>query len=268
MSFKERYGPWALIAGASDGTGKAFARQVAAEGLNCILIARREGPLTELAETIRSESGVECITASIDLTGEDASDRMIEATGGREVGLFIMNAGSDQSGASFFLERKLDHWIDLARRNVMNVTRFCYHHAGLMQARKRGGIILVGSGSGYGGMKGFAIYGATKAFQLTLAEALWTELRDDGVDVLSLMMGKTDTPTHLNLLKERGLPRAPDTASSEDVAALGLARLPHGPVQNWGLEDDEAAFALTSAATRRKRILMIDEATKDYTGKK
>ncbi len=71
MSFKDRYGPWAVIAGTSEGTGRAFARRVAAEGINCILIARREGPLDELARQIRSEKGVECIAAAIDLARHD-----------------------------------------------------------------------------------------------------------------------------------------------------------------------------------------------------
>jgi short-subunit dehydrogenase len=61
MGFAERYGPWAVVAGASEGTGREFARQIAAHGVNLVLIARREGPLAELAEQIRAESGVECV---------------------------------------------------------------------------------------------------------------------------------------------------------------------------------------------------------------
>lgn len=76
MDFAERYGPWAVIAGASDGTGRAFARRIAAHGVNCILLARRQPLLAQLAAEIRAESGVECLTASIDLAAPDASERI------------------------------------------------------------------------------------------------------------------------------------------------------------------------------------------------
>src|ERR1700712_4531135 len=99
MSFRERYGPWALIAGASEGTGASFARQLAAEGISCVLVARREGPLAALAEELRSRFGVECVTASVDLSAPDAVEQMVEAAGDREIGLFISNAGADTNGS-------------------------------------------------------------------------------------------------------------------------------------------------------------------------
>jgi uncharacterized protein len=93
VNFAERYGPWVLIAGASEGTGRAFARKAASQGLNCILVARREAPLAALAEEIRAESQVECMTCAVDLAAIDASDRIATAVGGRDVGLYISNAG-------------------------------------------------------------------------------------------------------------------------------------------------------------------------------
>src|SRR6516225_9119260 len=85
MSLVERYGPWAVIAGASEGTGRAFARQLAEAGLNCVLIARREAPLQALAEELRAAHGVEVVTASIDLSQADAFARIEAAVGAREV---------------------------------------------------------------------------------------------------------------------------------------------------------------------------------------
>src|SRR5882724_11243989 len=106
MSFAERYGPWAVIAGASEGTGSAFARKVAARGVNCILIARRAAPLAPLADVIRAESRVDCITATVDLAAPNAFDSIVAAVGQREIGLFISNAGADSNG-SHFLDRDL-----------------------------------------------------------------------------------------------------------------------------------------------------------------
>jgi short-subunit dehydrogenase len=73
-SFAERYGPWAVVAGASEGVGRELARLVAARGVPCVLLARREGPLRALAEEIRRESGVDCVAASVDLAAPDALD--------------------------------------------------------------------------------------------------------------------------------------------------------------------------------------------------
>jgi len=83
VEFAERYGPWAVIAGASEGTGRSFADQVAARGINCILIARRKGPLDELAEELRTRHRVDCVSASVDLFARDALRHVVDASGGR-----------------------------------------------------------------------------------------------------------------------------------------------------------------------------------------
>lgn len=254
--FAAQYGPWALIAGASEGTGASFTRQLAERGLNLILIARREGPLVELAEAIRAAHGVQCVTASVDLAATDAAERMARAAGDREVGLLIFNAGADPNG-SLFLDNDLANWDALAMRNVMAVMRAAHIFGRPMRARGRGGMILVGSGACYGGLPGIGVYAATKAFDLVLGEALWAELKPHGIDVLNLIMGKTDTPAHRELMDRLGMPFPDDCASADEVAALGLERLPHGPVLNWGLADDDPGYAGTSAAQRRGRIEAI-----------
>jgi len=266
MTFAERYGPWAVIAGASEGTGRAFARQVAAQGVDCILIARRAEPLAALADTIRSEGGGDCVPATVDLAAPVAFEEVVEVVGGREVGLFISNAGADPNG-SRFLDRDLATWMDLVRRNVVTMMQCCHHFAGPMRARGRGGLLLVNSGACYGGSKFMAAYSASKAFTLCFAESLWGELHERGVDVLTLVMHMTDTPALRALLAEKGLPLPEGMARPEDVAALGLARLPHGPVQNWGLEDDEPGYALLSASDRRKRVVEIGEVSSHVFGK-
>jgi len=266
MEFKDRYGPCALIAGASEGTGASFARQLAEKGLDLVLIARREGPLTSLAQEIQAQYGVDCVTASVDLSADDAAERMKEAAGNREIGLFIFNAGADTNG-SMFLDNQLANWDTLVMRNVMIVMRSCHIFGGPMRARKRGGMIIVGSGACYGGLPGISVYGATKAFDLVLGEALWAELKPHGVDVLNLIMGRTDTPAHRELMARLGIPFPDDCASADDVAALGLERLPHGPVQNWGLEDAEVGYAGSSAAERRSRIEAIAAMSASYAKK-
>lgn len=265
LSLNERYGPWAVIAGASEGVGREFARQLAAAGIPSVLVARRAAPLEALAREIRNDSGVECVTAAIDLAADDALQRLVDAVGEREVGLYIHNAGADPNGARF-LDRDIEHWLTLAKLNVLAAMRHCHHFAAPMRARRRGGIILVGSGACYSGGNFMAAYSACKAFELCLGEGLWAELRTHHVDVLYMVLGTTDTPALRALLASKGMPVPAGLASPEAVAAAGLARLPFGPVYNYGFDDDDAGFAPTSASARRARILAIDEASKYIFG--
>ncbi len=267
MNLSERYGPWAIIAGASEGTGRAFAQQIAAAGINCILIARREAPLQVLADELRAAHGVEIVTGSVDLSHPDAAARIIELACAREIGLYVSNAGADTNGAHF-LDKDIEAWLGLVNCNVMTSLRCCHHFGRLMRARGRGGILLVGSGACYGSAPNLAVYSGAKAFDLCFAEGLWAELQPSGVDVLYLALNKTDTPALRALLAEKGLPVPADLAAPADVARDGLARLPYGPVHNWGQADDEAKFGAASAAQRRARVEMIAQASKAVFGGK
>lgn len=253
---RERYGPWALIAGASEGTGAAFARRLAAEGINLILVARREEPLQDLAQSIAETYGISCVAGSVDLALSDAVDRMVALADGREIGLLILNAGADPYGSTF-LDAPLENWETLVMRNVMTTMRACHRFAEPMKARRRGGIMLVGSGACYGGLPGIAAYSASKAFDLVFGEALWAELKPYGVDVLNFVLGRTDTPAHRDLMERMGRPFPADCAQPDDVAAMGLARMADGPICNWGLADDEVGYAGASAEARRTRIQQI-----------
>lgn len=258
LDFSAKYGPWAVIAGASEGTGRAFARLLAAKGLSLVLIARRLEPLDELAAEIRSKNGIECVTASIDLSKHDAIDRIVEVTGNRDVGLFVSNAGSDPNGTRF-LDGDVQIWIDLMNRNVMTTMQSSHHFGRKLVKRGRGGLLLVNSYACYGGGSFIAVYSATKAAELCFAEGLWAELNDKGVDVLTLVMGMTDTPEFRKVLAKSNRTLPPGTAAAEDVAAFGLLNLANGPVQNWGLTEAEAGTTPLSAADRRNRILALEE---------
>lgn len=264
--FAESYGPWAIIAGASEGTGLAYAHLLAQQGLSLVLIARQQGPLDLLAEQLHAGFGVECITASIDLGQPDAATRVIEAAGDREIGLFVSNAGADPNGARF-LDKDVEAWRSLVTRNVLTTMLCCHHFAGGMRDRDRGGILLSNSYACYGGGCFMACYTGSKAFDLNFAESLWSELKPHGVHVLTLVMGMTDTPAFNALLRQKGLDLPPGTAAPEKVAAFGLANLGGGPVQNWGLPEEVApGGGIGSAAGRRDRILAIDAGSRDVFG--
>jgi short-subunit dehydrogenase len=266
-SFATRYGPWALIAGASEGTGAEFARQLAAKGLNLILIARREGPLDALAAEIGAAFPVKVIIATVDLTKKDAATRMAEIAAPFEVGLVITNAGADTNG-SLFLDTDIAAWEALVTMNVNTTMRLAHHFGQAMRERGRGGFILVGSGACYGGLNGMGVYCGSKGFVMNLAEGLWAEFRHYGVDVLNLILGRTDTPAHRRILEKSGQTvNTAGMASPVDVARVGLEQLPHGPIYNWGSPNDQPGFAPQSPDARRAKILAIEEASKAYAGK-
>jgi uncharacterized protein len=265
MNFAAKYGPWALITGASEGTGAAFALRLAEEGIHCVLIARRDRPLQEIAVQVRAK-GVDCVTASVDLTAPDATQRIVAAVADREIGLLITNAGADTNGAQF-LDNDVAKWEQLITLNITTTIRNCHHFGQGMRTRGSGGIILVGSGACYGGLNGLGVYSGVKAFDLCFGEALWAEMRHYGVDVLNLILGRTDTPAHRRLMAQTGQPIAKGMARSEDVARIGLEQLPHGPVYNWGQANEVAGYAPNSPDERRKRIVMIEEISAAYATK-
>jgi short-subunit dehydrogenase len=264
--FAAKYGPWALITGASEGTGAAFAHRLADAGIKLILVARREAPLAALADAITAKGG-ECVTASVDLSAADAAERIAAVAEGREVGLLITNAGADPNG-SMFLDNDVANWDKLVTMNVNTTMRLAHHFGQGMKQRGRGGMILVGSGACYGGLAGLPVYCASKAFVMCLAEGLWAEFRHFGVDVLNLILGRTDTPAHRKILEESGQPVPGDMASAEEVAEVGLRQLPHGPIWNWGQPNDVAGYAPNSPDERRARIVAIEAMSAAYAGAK
>ena len=201
--FSERYGRWALVVGASDGLGAAFARALAERGLDVVLVARRQALLDDVASEIRAETGVDARTVAVDLTTEDAVRAIAAATSGLDVGLVVYCAGADPNYEPF-LSQPIENALAMVERNCVAPMRICHHFAAPMQARGRGGIVLVSSGAGLVGGRNMVAYGATKAFDMVMAEALWAELHDSGVDVLGLVLGVTDTPALRRLLLARG----------------------------------------------------------------
>jgi short-subunit dehydrogenase len=128
-----------------------------------------------------------------------------------------------------------------------------------MRERGKGGMILVSSGACYGGLYGLATYCASKGFDLNFAEGLWAELGEEGIDVLTMVLGQTDTPSYRKILAESGQSLPENWADPEDVAATALRQLPHGPIYNWGQTNDVAGMAPNSPDERRAKIEYIKQ---------
>jgi short-subunit dehydrogenase len=221
------YGPWAVIAGGSEGVGSAFADSLAQAGINVVLIARKSDPLEETANKVRAH-GVQVRTLSLDLLLPDAVAQIRQVTDDLEIGLLIFNAGANSYGHEFVTSEldKVQGVIDL---NITRQLELAQHFGAKMKERGRGGIMLLGSLAGYLGSEQQSIYGAAKAFSRVFAEGLWLELKPFGVHVVELVLGVTRTPAMERAGLRFDIPGL-NVAEAEDVAREGLDHLADGPV--------------------------------------
>ena len=193
--FRERYGPWVLIAGASVGMGAEFATQLAARKLNLVLVARRVDEMQSLAAKLASTYGIQTQTIPLDLSRSDAAAVIAEQTRDVDLGLLIYNAGYSVVGP--FFDTALENHLRELDTNCRTPLALSYNIGQRMLGRKRGGIVLISSLSAMQGSALIANYVATKAYELLLAEGLWDELREHGIDVLASMPSSIATPTYL-----------------------------------------------------------------------
>lgn len=222
-AFLDRYGPWAVIAGGSDGIGSAFAESLAERGLNLALLARNEAKLAKKAAELRDRHGVDVRHASIDLTHPEVTTRVAEFTQDLEVGLFIYNAGSGRNMGPF-LESDVENWIHQVHLSCTGPVRLAHHFGGRLCARGRGGIIVMSSLGSLSGSAYVTTYAASKSFDTIFAEGLWQEFTPKGVDVVGCLAGATNTETFIE--DTGGMPEAMDP---RDVATETLDFLGRGP---------------------------------------
>lgn len=252
MTFAERYGPWAVVAGASEGLGAQFAKQLSERGLKVVLIARREQVLETLAGTLPTETR----RLPLDLASPEAAERIAEHTRDLDVGLVIYNAALSPIGP--FLEQPLADNLRAIDVNVKTPTALAHHFAPRLAKRGKGGLVLLSSLTAFQGSPFVSTYGATKSFNLALAEGLWAELRGTGVDVLAVCAGATATP---NLLKSVTKP-PPGMQQPEDVVRETLNSLGAGPLLIPGRFNRFASFLLRRLLPRRTTIQIMASQTR------
>jgi short-subunit dehydrogenase len=238
--FRERYGPWAVVAGASSGLGAEYARQLAEIGLSVVLVARRETELNKLADELAARHRIQTLALALDLVDEATPGRIAEACADLDVGLLVYNAARSLIGP--FLDASLEEHLDEIAVNVRGPLALTWTFGRRLRARGRGGLILMGSLSAMQGTALIANYTATKAYNQILAEGLWEELRAAGVDVLATVPAAIATPNFAaSGAQSQGAADA-TTLTPEAVAQAGLAALGHGPVVFPGFGVKVGAF--------------------------
>lgn len=222
-SLKEKYGTYALVTGATSGIGKAFSKQLAEKGLNLILVARREKLLKNLARELESKHKIKLLPIVLDLTSDNAIHTLDEATKDLNIGLVIPNAGMELHG--HFLNNSVAEQSKLAKLNMIIPMQIAHIFGTRMAIQKRGGILFIGSTFGFQSVPYFANYAATKAYILTLSQALKVEMKKNGVDVTVLAPGLTKTPM-TTTMSGMNFKKMPITEmSAEEVAKKGIESL-------------------------------------------
>jgi short-subunit dehydrogenase len=255
---KDKFGPWVLIIGGSEGIGRSMAVRLAKEGLNIALVARKRKVLDEAAATVRAAAKVDVRTLSQDMTAPDMMEHIKAFTRDVTIGLLIYNAGA-MDRFTTFLGDNIEGHLHTIRRNCEGPTRLCHHFGGLMREHRRGGIVLMSSVSGLAGSYGVPVYGGSKAFDMIFGEGLWSEFRDFGVSVLSAVVGSVATPANERMF----LGKMPEgAANADDIAKEVLDNIENGPT--LFLSNAKPMLSFLRNEDRRAAVSQLAEATKAF----
>ncbi len=192
MSLKTKYGSLALVAGASEGIGEAFSHYLASQGLNVILVARREEPLALLAQKLSTTYNIHAESLPLDLSSSTAPVDLVQKLEGRSIDLFVYNAAISYIG--HFEDHSIADHTRMAQLNMITPLNLVHAIGRDMLKQGKGAVIIMASMAGLQGTGHITTYAATKAFDRVLAESLWFEWKNRGVDVLGCIAGATTTP--------------------------------------------------------------------------
>ncbi|MCB9674421.1 MAG: SDR family NAD(P)-dependent oxidoreductase [Alphaproteobacteria bacterium] len=246
---------WAIVAGASEGLGEAFAEALARRGHPLVLIARRADRLEAVRERLSAQ--VEVRIEVRDLAEPGLAAFLQQLADELDIGIAVYNAAFAPIGG--FLERPLDDLLAAVDVNVRGPLIFARTLAPGMVARGRGGLVLLGSLAGFQGAPRIATYAATKAFDIVLGEGLWAELQPHGVDVLVSACGAVRTPGYARSAGGD----APGTLDASDVAERTLNALGRGPTLVPGFVNQLARVVMGRLLPRRAAVALMARNTRE-----
>jgi uncharacterized protein len=231
----EWQGKTALVTGASYGIGEAFAQRLAAEGAHLILTARSQERLDALAQSLRKQFSINIAIIAADLAEPSAPASIFAEAQrqGLQVDLLVNNAGFGVVGDFALLPP--DRQLEMIQVNVTALVALAHLFLQPMLARRAGAIINVSSTAAFQGVPYFAVYSGTKSFILNFSEALWAECRAQGVRVLALCPGSTESNFHAVAGTSQRAHRQPMQTAEEvvDVALRALAQGRSHVVSGW-----------------------------------
>jgi hypothetical protein len=256
-SFADRYGPVALVTGASSGIGKSFAEQLASAGLGLVLVARRLRHLETLAKYLRQQHNVRVEICQVDLAHPQAVQTILDATDALDIGLVVSNAGFSLRGEHAANDTQA--LTDMLMVNCHAPMLLARGFIPRLRKRCRGGIAFTSSVEALIGCPYSTAYAASKALVNSLGEGLWGELTPEGIDVLTICPGATDTEA----LGRAGVDRAAlkNVMSPEEVAKLALENMRNGPTLVTS-EHYQALFNQLQSMPRRDALAAMAKTQK------
>ncbi|XP_053692406.1 17-beta-hydroxysteroid dehydrogenase type 3-like [Sabethes cyaneus] len=239
----ERYGPWAVITGSSDGIGKQYAINLASKGMNVFLISRTESKLSELAEQIRSQYSVDVQWMAIDFSqGVEIFETIRKSLSGLTIGILVNNVGVAQDGFFEFERSPIQDVQQTISVNITAATMMTHMLLPEMKQRRRGLIINISSCAGLAPMPYLALYGASKAFLTSFTAALSQELRDSGVE--SQLVTPMFVRTNINEYLHSVPPLPPITSNRPESIGLVAAAAGTAAAGAPATVDDDADESL------------------------
>ncbi len=261
MKLKQKYGSTALVAGASEGIGAAFATFLAAEGMDLVLIARRPEPLNQLADSLENKYEVDVKCIQCDLGNINATRQIQEELNGQEINLLVYNAVLSYIGP--FIKNSFENHAQAAQVNMMTPLNMVHLFGGKMLKKGKGAIILMSSLAGFQGSGYLSFYAATKAFNRVLGESLWYEWKNSGVDVIACCAGATATPNFKNTHPEKTSFFAPRVLAPEEVTEECFKKLGKQPSYITGRGNRIASFIMHKVLSRKMAVNIMGDNTRE-----
>lgn len=256
-TFKNKYGSWAIIAGAAEGLGEAYSLELARKNINLIMVDNQSNVLSNLSNKIEKEFGIKTIQIHQDLQKPEAVKTIMEVIIKKDCRLLIYNAA--YSTIKPFINctpEELDCFIDVNTRTQLKLVHQFTQH--LTLKNDTGGVILMSSLAGLIGMQLVSTYAATKAFAWNLAEALHYELKPQNIDIMSCVAGATKTPAYLKTTPTYGFFK-PLVMQPKKVAVSSLKQLGRRAFFIPGFSNRMNYFILTRLLPRKTAAYLANK---------
>jgi len=260
MNLRLKYGPTALVAGASEGIGAAYARYLAAQSMDLVLIARRLEPLQQLANELNNTYGIEVSCIACDLADKKATSQIVEALNGLEINILVYNAALSYIGP--FIKNSTEYHARMAQVNMLTPLTMLHIFGDKMVSNGKGAVILMASMAGLQGSGFLTMYAATKAYNRVLAESLWYEWKQYGVDVIACCAGATATPGYKDSLPEKAGFFAPRVQDPEEVVRECFSKLGKQPSFISGTGNKVASFFMQKLLPRKMAVTIMGDNTR------
>ncbi|MDP4224305.1 MAG: SDR family NAD(P)-dependent oxidoreductase [Bacteroidota bacterium] len=260
MELREKYGRNALVAGASEGIGAAFADYLGSSGMDLILVARRLEPLKNLAGSLKNKYNVGVTCIPCDLSESNSIELLKAELNGMEVDVLVYNAALSFIGP--FIKNKVEDHLRQLRLNIITPLEMLHVFGEKMLASGQGAVILMTSLSGFQGSGNLSVYAATKAFARIIGESLWYEWKNKGVDVIACCAGATATPGYINSRPETMGWLNPRVQTPEEVVCECFKYLGKQPSFISGRGNRIASFFMQKVLTRKMAVSIMGDTTR------